>query len=116
MMRIWMIFVVNKLLDFCFHVAKFESGNYTWIAKRIMLIGVLSIEKNFDLVTKNVLKSLELYDSKIKHIAKEFQSRGSTDSLKTEMDVLGFGDPPYNYLKDKISNYTWSKSRILDAK
>ncbi len=114
--------VVDKLLELSLNVAKFDKYGFhtVRIANKIMIIGVLSIEKNLELVTKNVLKSLESYDSKIRVIVEEFHQRDSTDEFRKEVnridEIFDSRLSPIALLKGKISNDTWDKSKILNPK
>jgi hypothetical protein len=112
--------IVSNLMEASFRVAKIDEFGYEppRIAKRIMMIGVLSIEMDRDLVTKKVLRALEEYDVNIKYKVKEFHPRLNVDELKKEVDreelIFESEISPKVVLKEKVSDVGWSKSGKLN--
>lgn len=110
------ILTCKNLNELIFHIAKFDKYGYSTArtAKRIMMIGIFSIDLHIEQVTKKVLELLDLYDSKVKNIAKCFHPRvWVLNELNREIDE--FDDmfkikviSPISFLKRRTTYYAWS--------
>jgi hypothetical protein len=109
--------VSSQFLAICEHTAKFDEFGYDTArtAKRIMMIGIYSIEINADQVTKRVLDLLDQYDIKVKNIAIEFKTKSwafeelirEHKQYDSEFDFHEIS--PDSFLKQYTTDYSWSK-------
>jgi hypothetical protein len=110
--------VLGQLLDMCIHAAKFDKFGYPTarIAKRIMMMGLFSIELNAERITIKVLESLDKYDVDVKNNAIQFQTKDwALDELEREIkeydpELIDIDEiSPNSFLRQKITHFTWSK-------